>query len=571
MKLLMDSGFSNKKQCSRYYTHDTYEGEQIVTVQGFGDGPREKSQIYFFLILLLTGIIIFGMIFTTELRVRKARFVDLKENEARIVDVEADILSSELKTVIFDLRSLRFLLENALVPQATADDLKHVIGMWQLFGQYKMVYKEVSYINEVGETVFYTTFGDKDGTSYFRDIAESCKKQEACEFYKNNAHDRDWILFSDLELMRDENKILIEPYEPIVHISIPVFDSTGKSSGFVHAKYMLRDLLELFRVGSTSNFSNVALVTGTGDWIIAFDESVEWNYMFTDKIDDKFQTSFPEEWNAIVNGDGQAITTAGLVTSKKFSMVEYLAGIETTKNLKIVTNGGTWYIVSFASRSGAAHGLFIDDKLAIARDIVNRSWVQLILHSLTAFIIAFAVYHHRRRFRRAQFYSQIDPLTSVYNRWAVYEGFEKYLERNLSNPYYVSCCYVDINGLKAVNDNLGHHYGDNLIVSLVNIIKKHLSKADFIIRLGGDEFLVVHPEKDKRQMLPIWDRIMDEIEEVNNSEKNPYIISISRGCAFGMLGVDRSTMQREIDAMIQEGDKNMYEEKARIGSVRVVR
>ena len=55
----------------------------------------------------------------------------------------------------------------------------------------------------------------------------------------------------------------------------------------------------------------------------------------------------------------------------------------------------------------------------------------------------------------------------------------------------MSLCFIDIKGLKEVNDQLGHQFGDELIVSAVEGIKHEIREEDFIIRMDGDAFLVV--------------------------------------------------------------------------------
>ncbi|NLY85451.1 MAG: GGDEF domain-containing protein [Tissierellia bacterium] len=86
-----------------------------------------------------------------------------------------------------------------------------------------------------------------------------------------------------------------------------------------------------------------------------------------------------------------------------------------------------------------------------------------------------------------------DGLTKVYNRRS---GIPK-LSRMISSHdgYKVfSLCYIDINGLKKVNDELGHKYGDDLILTVVKVVKRNIREDDFVIRLGGDEFLIVFQE-----------------------------------------------------------------------------
>lgn len=149
-----------------------------------------------------------------------------------------------------------------------------------------------------------------------------------------------------------------------------------------------------------------------------------------------------------------------------------------------------------------------------------------------------------------------DGLTKVYNRRA---GIPK-LSRMISNQeigYRIySLCYIDINGLKQVNDELGHKYGNDLIITVVDVVKSHIREEDFVIRLGGDEFLIVFMNVDINVAEKIWGRISKVYEEINESLEKPYIISVSHGIV-GCNNEDKC----DVDTLIKMADEKMYEEK----------
>lgn len=89
-----------------------------------------------------------------------------------------------------------------------------------------------------------------------------------------------------------------------------------------------------------------------------------------------------------------------------------------------------------------------------------------------------------------------DGLTKVYNRRSGIPKLSKMLDGIDSINVTMSLCYVDIDGLKQVNDALGHKYGDDLILTVIGVIKRLIREDDFVIRLGGDEFLIVFKNAD---------------------------------------------------------------------------
>lgn len=92
---------------------------------------------------------------------------------------------------------------------------------------------------------------------------------------------------------------------------------------------------------------------------------------------------------------------------------------------------------------------------------------------------------------------QRDSLTGVYKREIL---------DNLKRDNY-AVCLIDINGLKVVNDTLGHDAGDNYIVEIVNTIQKLVRKDDIIVRYGGDEFLIIFKDVDESNFNVVKERL----------------------------------------------------------------
>ena len=87
--------------------------------------------------------------------------------------------------------------------------------------------------------------------------------------------------------------------------------------------------------------------------------------------------------------------------------------------------------------------------------------------------------------------SETDALTGARTRAAGLADVDHEIERARRTTGVLSIAYVDVVGLKAVNDNLGHAAGDELLQRVVAAIRTHLRSYDSVVRLGGDEFLCV--------------------------------------------------------------------------------
>lgn len=141
------------------------------------------------------------------------------------------------------------------------------------------------------------------------------------------------------------------------------------------------------------------------------------------------------------------------------------------------------------------------------------------LESLDAFEISLSrALEHRwllrekqRLFAEVQRLAVTDPLTGLYNRRKVDEVLEVEIERSRRYGRSLSLVMLDIDRLKAINDEHGHSVGDAVLQALARAIRNSVRKVDYPTRLGGDEFLAVLPEADLREAARVAARIFNHI------------------------------------------------------------
>ncbi len=115
---------------------------------------------------------------------------------------------------------------------------------------------------------------------------------------------------------------------------------------------------------------------------------------------------------------------------------------------------------------------------------------------------------------------------------------------------------VDINGLKKVNDTIGHEAGDELILTVTQVIKKIIRDTDDIFRFGGDEFIILFNNSDYENAEGIWSRVVERFEQINREENRSYLVSASHGIVDTAALKDKTS-----DEMIKMADMKMYQEK----------
>jgi len=139
-----------------------------------------------------------------------------------------------------------------------------------------------------------------------------------------------------------------------------------------------------------------------------------------------------------------------------------------------------------------------------------------------------------------------DSLTGLYNR----AFFEEELEQlSTSRIFPISVVMADVNGLKKINDTLGHAAGDNLIRLAGRIIQEAFRTEDIVARIGGDEFAVLLPGVDKSIAEKAVERIMGSDE----------IVSGQVSIAFGIAAAENSDQLAET---LKLSDERMYQDKS---------
>ncbi len=144
----------------------------------------------------------------------------------------------------------------------------------------------------------------------------------------------------------------------------------------------------------------------------------------------------------------------------------------------------------------------------------------------------------------------LDYHTGLYNR-----NLWEYLHQgkfSLPNFQTYSLILIDIDNLKSLNDKEGHSVGDLAIKTVAFAIKEATRKEDIVIRLGGDEFIILLPETDMEVSTKIINRVKSILAEKCKNESIK--IDISSGISFG-------SKFESLENIAQRADYKMYIEK----------
>ncbi|WP_297633579.1 HD family phosphohydrolase [uncultured Clostridium sp.] len=144
-----------------------------------------------------------------------------------------------------------------------------------------------------------------------------------------------------------------------------------------------------------------------------------------------------------------------------------------------------------------------------------------------------------------------DKLTNLYNRNKYIEDIAEIGEKGIGN---IGIVISDIDGLKFINDSLGHDFGDEVIRKFARILKDYDNEETLVYRFGGDEFIIIIKGVTKEKIIEISEDIRNKISLANEYGEEKYI-SASIGIAYGE--------SKGINELLREADVNMYREKVK--------
>lgn len=158
----------------------------------------------------------------------------------------------------------------------------------------------------------------------------------------------------------------------------------------------------------------------------------------------------------------------------------------------------------------------------------------------------------------------MDAMTNLYNRFGYMRaGYEIY-EKSKMNGFPLIVMFMDMNGLKKINDEYGHSAGDNALTMFAEVLKQVAGEDKLAIRYGGDEFLIIGPVEDKEDAERFRLFLEAALEERNQAEKLPYKLDTSIGYVLTDI---RS--KKDLEDYVKEADALMYAEKKRTKKERV--
>ncbi|MDJ0789758.1 MAG: EAL domain-containing protein [Myxococcota bacterium] len=208
-----------------------------------------------------------------------------------------------------------------------------------------------------------------------------------------------------------------------------------------------------------------------------------------------------------------------------------------------------------------------DDEALALRAVKSGAAEFLIKGEVSATLLSRTLLHAIERHRmlqeveqakaRESFLARNDPLTRLSNRYAFREELGEAMDVARENDRDLSLVFVDLDGFKAVNDNLGHAAGDELLVDVANRLRRWVGEEAIVARLGGDEFVFTVPASvPYADVIPWAEELRTHIEEVYHVAGLETWVGASLGIATAPRDAERP------DELTRCADAAMYQAKS---------
>jgi diguanylate cyclase (GGDEF)-like protein/PAS domain S-box-containing protein len=164
-----------------------------------------------------------------------------------------------------------------------------------------------------------------------------------------------------------------------------------------------------------------------------------------------------------------------------------------------------------------------------------------------------ALKKHEKQLERIAHY---DALTGVPNRVLLSDRMKQAIAQTKRDKKLLAICYLDLDGFKPINDNFGHHTGDNVLIQITKRIIPVIRESDTLARLGGDEFVILLLGLESvEECIHCLERLLSEIAKpivIDN-----LTVSVTTSIGLTIYPID----DKDPDTLLRHADQAMYTAK----------
>ncbi len=509
-----------------------------------------NKKIYVALFILIFTALTAVLLYATERNIQYMR-VQREIYGKFVIEASSNILQEQVTSSISDFDLLASSVTDIASNYSSAEDAKKAIDALLIyFSNFNTEYSNIALVSPNGVEISRV---DINNSGILQDNSQT-------SYLNSSVFSKSTVLAEGTILVSIAENNIVDPTDDnnsasnYIILSTPLFVN-GELSGILLINYDTSTLFDSID-GMSDNFStNVDILDNSGFLISTTSDHTSYGF----EKNQSFSDVYPQEWSMLVrNKDNtveQIITDNGMFTYDKLDL-EKLASEHLADDINVIFESPTIYLITTTLKSDGFENIFIDTSRENILYTLSNNFFYVGLIFLISSISATLAYYRQVSLKRIQYNSDYDSLANTYNRRAGMQLLRNMLNSETSSHLPVSICFLDINGLKEVNDILGHQFGDELIVTIANTINKKIHTHDIFMRVGGDEFVLVLKNTTSEEAESLWLKIMEAFSNINEIENRAYNISLSHGIIEYNFDDDS-----HLDEVLVQADAKMYETK----------
>lgn len=368
------------------------------------------------------------------------------------------------------------------------------------------------------------------------------------------------IYISRLDLNVEHGQVE-EPPKPMIRIGMGVYDQSGQRYGMVVLNYLASWLLGSLEDSHRAyeQLSYLFLLDQDGYWLKGPNADSEFGFMYPDKQETSFAHLHQAMWQKIQRQkEGQVLTDAGLYSFKTFNPLDpkftQLKGRYRFGDKRFVSDNNqryAWVMLSFVPKADFSRQT--DEQIAH-----SFPYIAIVMTAMAFLAFILAGYRVDQAFLRnkIKYMAYHDELTGLLNRHSLTSEEGKIFFKQTEDQMPYAVFFLDLDGFKPINDQYGHHFGDEVLKVVAKRLSHHVREGDIVVRIGGDEFAVIACDAlTKDAAKGFADKLIEVISEPMHIEGNPLQVGTSIGIALCPANGD------EINQLIDAADIAMYQAK----------
>lgn len=480
---------------------------------------------------------------------------ELRRLERLSVDLEFEAVNRGLNQVATDICTLS--QQNELLEYLNTGDAKWLEAIereYLVLSENEQLYDQIRFLSNEGMEVVRVNFDGEQSEAVEPENLQD--KSQRYYFIESLNLQPGEIYISPLDLNVERGEVEI-PYKPMIRVGTPVADATGRVRGVVLINFLAQSLLDRVVASGTLSAGDPIMLNGDGYWLISPDPPPSWGFMFPEQTGNTLSVIDPDAWDHL-NGhsQGDIVTDRGLLTFESYLPLAEIDICPTYAGSHGETEpsaGYRWILASHVSADALAE---IARKAILEAMAIGIPVLVLLAVGTRATTVVTA--QRRRHQDRLEALARFDSLTQLANRTTFEERLSEEQKRAHRHGRRFAVLYLDLDGFKAINDTLGHHAGDRVLIDVARILEGGCRAVDTPARLGGDEFALLLSEvADAQASHAVARRVRDRIVGLTYDQMS---IGVSIGIA---LWPDHTEDPSQI---IRLADAAMYEAKTAGGN-----